>query len=209
MKSIPVCIIPIHAAAYIDIDASASRLRLQPARSFASFAILRCSRPFPLLSRQTHVLGYASGDNPFLFDRGLNKHVAANVDRSVLRQTFIHACIPPAWCGCEYLRHEFDHLVVTSTPHLDNIHVYIDISTWHKTMHSSGVFYIQTYIDYMGRFFFQLYEFSEPEKQVSNLGGLQRKVQIQVVCSGFLSLRTHTHGCGNDSQLPRMSFIYT
>ncbi len=33
--------------------------------------------------RQTHVLGYPSGNNPFLFDRGLNKHVSGILARSV------------------------------------------------------------------------------------------------------------------------------
>lgn len=34
---------------------------------------------------QTHVVGYYAGDNPFLFDRGLNKHVAGMVSRYEVR----------------------------------------------------------------------------------------------------------------------------
>lgn len=32
-------------------------------------------------TRQTHIVGYHSGTNPFLFDRGLNKHVPGMITR--------------------------------------------------------------------------------------------------------------------------------
>lgn len=49
--------------------------------------------PPPVLSTchvcdKTHIVGYAAGTNPFLFDRGLNKHVPGLVSRYAKESTF-------------------------------------------------------------------------------------------------------------------------
>eukprot|EP00903_Cladosiphon_okamuranus_P018895 g17378.t1 len=79
------------SAEVVSMGLPASRMRfialsatLPNADDFGSFLgadVFRFGDEYRPVSLHTHVVGYSSGNNPFLFDRGLNKHVPGIVAR--------------------------------------------------------------------------------------------------------------------------------